>query len=277
MLQPLVSVAWLARQIDDPELRVVDTRWYLADPDQGRREYQSDHIPGALFFDLETDLSAPTGPGRHPLPDPDVFADLLGSRGIGTDHHVVAYDASGGAVAARLWWLLRHLGHHRVSVLDGGYEHWRGSGYPVTAAVTRRRPEVFTPTIRPDDTIDRTELFERLGNVALIDARAPERYRGDLEPVDPVAGHIPTALSAPYTNNLTGDGSFKSPEELARQFRALGLDPDERVVSSCGSGVTACHNVLALHLAGFAQPILYPGSWSDWCANALPVATGPNP
>jgi len=277
MVQPIVAAAWLSRHVGSDEIRVVDTRWYLIDPSQGRAEYETDHIRGAVFLDLVHDLSGKEGPGRHPLPDPEAFARLLGRLGIGSNHHVVAYDGSGGAIASRLWWLLRHFGHYRVSVLDGGYPQWKESGYPVTAVAPTHRPEVFIPKVRSGETIDRDTLLASLGEVSIIDARAADRYRGDLELVDPVAGHIPTALSVPFTANLGTDGCFRSPEDLARYFRSVGLDRQQQLVSTCGSGVTACHNILAMHLAGFAQPLLYPGSWSDWSTAGFPAATGAEP
>jgi len=277
VLQQLVSVAWLSENQTREDVRIVDVRWYLGEPDRGRAEYEDGHIPGALFMDLDSDLSAATGRGRHPLPDPNAFSEMVGRTGIGHDHHVIAYDASGGAIAARLWWLLRHLGHHQVSVLDGGFTHWRDSGYPITDTVIRFQPQVFVPNVRGDDTVEREVLRDRLGDLWIIDARSGERYRGETEPVDPVAGHIPTAVSAPYEDNLGPDGCFRTPEELADRFRSIGIDPDQQTVSSCGSGVTACHNILALHLAGFAEPLLYAGSWSDWATAGYPAAVGPEP
>ena len=281
MIKPLVSASWLATELNSPSagspICVVDTRWYLADSEQGRREYDAHHIPGAVFLDLESDLSADIGPGRHPLPNRDTFVTMLGANGIGNDHHVIAYDHGPGAIAARLWWLLRHVGHHRTSVLDGGLGAWRSAGYGTAAAPPSYMPVDFECGPSINRTIDRHQLLEQLGSTQVIDARPTERYRGENEPVDPVAGHIPTAISAPTADNLESDGTFKSPEDLARRFAALGVDPNEPVVSSCGSGVTACHNILALHLAGFPEATLYPGSWSDWSTASFPVATGPHP
>lgn len=276
MVSPLVSATWLSRNTAD-EVRVVDTRWYLGAPDRGRAEYEEDHLPLAAFLDLETDLSGPRGPGRHPLPDPETLGEKLGRIGISQDHHVVAYDSAGGAIAARLWWLLRHLGHYRVSVLDGGYPKWKEAGYPTTAEVPHHRPEVFAAEVRSGDTVDRGTLLAQLGAVSIIDARAGERYTGEVEPVDPVAGHVPTAHNAPFSNNLGADGCFRTPEDLAERFHSIGLDPRRPSVSMCGSGVTACHNVLAMHIAGFAEPLLYPGSWSDWSTEGFPLATGADP
>lgn len=277
MTGPLASCAWLGKHLDHPDVRVVDTRWYLGEPGEGRRQYRQGHIPGALFMDLDDDLAAPEGPGRHPLPDRDRFAALLGERGIGNRHHVVAYDQGSGTIAARLWWMLRDLGHSRVSVLDGGYSEWLATGGAVSTAGGEMPRTVFEAGEGPTVTIDRDDLRSRLGTVQVIDARPPERYRGEVETIDPAAGHIPTSVSAPTTGNIGPDGCFKPPEELAEHFEDLGLDPAMAVVSSCGSGVTACHNILALHLAGFPEAVLYPGSWSDWSSSGFPVATGPNP
>lgn len=275
--QPIVSCEWLASNLTNRAVRIVDARWYLADPEQGGREYAQAHLPGAVFLDVEKHLSAVEGPGRHPLPDRNEFAALLGERGIGPRNHVVVYDQGGGAIAARLWWMLRSLGHGRVSVLDGGLARWTASGFLTTGVTPVPEPVAYEPASDPTSVIDRDELLSRLGAVQVIDAREAERYRGEEETVDPVPGHIPTALSAPYAGNLTEEGTFKSPEDLAARFAALGLDPERPIVSSCGSGVTACHNILALHMAGYPEPMLYPGSWSDWSASSLPAATGPEP
>lgn len=277
MVRPIVSSSWLAPRVDDDVIRIVDVRWYLDNPDRGRADYERAHLPGAIFLDLETELSGPTGPGRHPLPDFGWLASRLGELGIGDDHHVIAYDDNTGSIAARLWWMLRHVGHTAVSVLDGGFELWQASGFPTTDSIETLEPAAFTIRSVRDDTISRDELIGRLGEVALLDARAAPRFRGDIEPVDPEAGHIPTALSAPFDENLNPDGTFKSPEELARRFAAMGIEPDSDIVAYCGSGVTACHNILALHLAGLSEAMLYPGSWSDWSTAGFPVATGTRP
>jgi thiosulfate/3-mercaptopyruvate sulfurtransferase len=278
MVNPLISVEELAGQLADHDLRIVDTRWYLADPTEGRAEYGRHHIPGATFLDLDGDLCAPEGPGRHPLPEAHEFARLLGSRGIGNHHRVVVYDDSAGSVAARLWWMLRHLGQARVQVLDGGYSAWWRAGLPTTAEVPSRPSEVFVAQERTDDMITRQELADRLGSVVLLDARALERYAGHEDPIDPVAGHIPTAISAPYAENTAPDGRFRPPRELRTRLGALGLGGDRPVITYCGSGVTACSNVLAAVVAGLPAPLLYPGSWSDWCTTpGMPIAVGPEP
>ena len=278
MTHPLISVDDLAGQLTEDGLRIVDTRWYLADPTEGRAEYGRHHIPGAIFLDLDTDLCAPTGPGRHPLPDSDEFARLLGSVGIGTHHRVVIYDDSAGAVAARLWWMLRHLGHDRVQVLDGGYSAWWRAGQPTSTEVPAWPAVQFTPRERTDDMITGEQLARRLGSVALLDARAPERYAGHEDPIDPVAGHIPSAVSAPYAENTALDGRFRPPRELRAQLLSLGLGGERPVVTYCGSGVTSCSNILAAVVAGLPPPLLYPGSWSDWCTTpGRPIAVGPEP
>ena len=273
---PLITADDLATRRDDPGLRIADTRWYLGERTRGRREFVASHIPGAVYVDLEQHLSASLGPGRHPLPDRETFAVTLGALGIGDEHEVVAYDDRGGAIAARMWWMLRDLGHRRVRVLDGGLPAWIAAGHPTTSEPYL--PPAATTTIRPSSTrtIDRDSLAARLGEVTLLDAREGERYRGEAEPVDPIAGHIPTARSAPLEENLDADERFLSPAVLADRYLALGA-ADGEVVAYCGSGVTACHDILAMHLAGLPEPALYPGSWSDWCVSGLPIATGPDP
>ncbi|HEU0235524.1 MAG TPA: sulfurtransferase [Candidatus Limnocylindrales bacterium] len=276
---PLVSVDALARRLDAPDVRIVDCRWYLGRPGAGREAYLAGHIPGAIHLDLDADLSAPEGPGRHPLPDPATFAAHLATRGIGRDHEVVGYDDAGGWVAARLWWMLDNLGHPRVRVLDGGWGAWLAAGHPTTADEPALRSAArWTPTAGWTRTVDRASLKPRLGSVVLLDARAAPRYRGEVEPIDPVAGHIPTAINAPIDGNLGPDGRFLPPAELAARFRALGADPaTTEVVTSCGSGTSACHHALAMRVAGLADPTLYVGSYSDWSRAGEPVATGAEP
>ena len=275
-LGPLVSVEGLAARVGDPELRVVDVRWYLKRPGAGREAYEAGHIPGAIFLDLDADLSAPEGAGRHPLPDPLAFRQHLASIGIGSDHVVVAYDDSGGTIAARLWWMLDNLGHRGVAVLDGGLGAWTAAGHPLTTAEPHHAPARLQLRDRWTRVIERDELAARLGSLRLLDARAPERYRGEVEPIDPAAGHIPTALSAPSTDNLGPDGRFLPLEKLRERFGELAGGEAE-AVSYCGSGTTACHNVLAARLAGLPDPLLYVGSFSDWSRSEMPVATGPDP
>ena len=274
---PLIGAEELLDRIGDARLRVIDVRWYLGEPGRGRAAYDAGHLPGAIHLDLDADLSAPEGPGRHPLQAPDAFARTMGAAGIGAAHEVVAYDDAGGWVAARLWWMMDRLGHRRTRLLDGGIQAWIAAGGTLTQGVPA------WPAARLDvregwsGTVDRDGLRGRLGRVILLDARAPARYRGETEPVDPVAGHIPTALSAPFGENLGADGRFLAPAELAARFRAMGAGAGREVVTSCGSGTSACHHSLAMRVAGLPDPTLYVGSWSDWSRAGYPVATGPDP
>jgi len=286
----LTSVGDLARRLDDPEhevrLRVVDTRWYLLRPGDGRAAYDAGHVPGAIFLDLDTDLSAPPGPGhigglgRHPLPTAAEFAARMGAAGIGDDSIVVVYDDAGGGVAARLWWMLDALGHREVSVLDGGWQAWLAAGLPTSTDPPAYPPTTLTTRAAWPRTIERRDLRTRLRSVVLLDGRAPERYRGEVEPIDPAAGHVPTAVSAPIAGNLGLDGRFLPPTELRRRFQALGAlaarpsDPQPTVVTACGSGTNACQTALAMRLAGLPDPLVYIGSFSDWSRAGQPVATG---
>jgi len=275
----LVPAAWLLDHIDDPDLRLADVRWYLLEPDRGRAEYATGHLPGAVFVDLATVLSDPvgSGPGRHPLPSPARFVAELGALGFGSGHRIVAYDEGGGLNAARLWWMLDQLGHPRPAVLDGGVAAWQAAGGALTATVPSWPPAELRLGDRWRETIDRDELRARLGRVVLLDARAAARYRGETEPIDPVAGHIPTARSLPSTDLLAPDGSLLAADELRARFAAVGADGDQSVVVSCGSGITAAHLALAMRSLGLPDPILYEGSYSDWSRSGLPVATGPEP
>jgi thiosulfate/3-mercaptopyruvate sulfurtransferase len=258
-------------------------RWSLAAPGGGRAAYATAHLPGAVFVDLDSVLTAPVGPGRHPLPDPAAFAAALGAIGIGRGHRVVAYDDAGGTVAARLWWMLDVLGHERVAVLNGGIGAWVAAGLPVTAEVPSFPP--VDPVVPPATgsawprTIDRVALAARLGEATVLDARAPERYRGEVEPIDRVPGHIPTAHSLPTAALLDPGGRFLDPAALASRFAAAGVgEPAARsVVVACGSGVNACQLALAMRAAGLPDPLLYPGSYSDWTQSGMPIATGDQP
>jgi len=276
----LVSAAWLREHLNDPALRLVDVRWYLTEPARGRAEYQQAHIPGAAFMDMETDLAAPPyqGPGRHPLPSAEVFKAATERAGISDETHVVAYDASGGAAAARLWWLLGYFGHVRVSLLDGGWPAWQAASYPAESNVPAIPAGSFTAVPHPEMIVDAdmVDKLRRDPHVLLLDARATERFEGQVEPIDAQAGHIPGARSAPYAGNLRADGTLKSPDELRDRYLALGADAAKTIVCYCGSGVTAAHDVLALHLAGRTDALIYEGSWSDWSSDPTrPVATGP--
>jgi thiosulfate/3-mercaptopyruvate sulfurtransferase len=274
---PLVSPAWLLDRLGQRELVVVDCRWALGSPGAGRRAWEEAHIPGAHFLDVDEDLSGPpggsSGGGRHPLPAPDDFAAAAASAGIGADSAVVAYDEAGEGGAARLWWLLRHFGHDDAAVLDGGLRGWRAADGPLDDLPPRpwSSGEPLVPHQRGDDAIDAKELAKRLedGTLTLVDARAPRRFRGEVEPIDPVAGHIPGARSVPFAS-LAPDGAFLAPAELRER-----LDPGEgrELVAYCGSGITASSLALAAETAGLSVR-LYPGSWSDWCARELPVARG---
>jgi thiosulfate/3-mercaptopyruvate sulfurtransferase len=278
---PLVSPEALADRLGRPDLRILDVRWVLGKPGAGREAYDAGHIPGAVFVDLDTDLAAHPGPGRHPLPSPSAFQATMERLGVGADDEVVAYDDAGGSIAARLWWMLDDLGHERVSVLDGGYPAWLAADLPTTTEVPAPRPAP-PGSLRLGDawtkTIDRDALTSELGRVVLLDARAEPRYRGEVEPIDRVPGHIPTAISAPTSGSLGPDGRMLGTDALAARFRPLGADGSKGpVITSCGSGITACHISLAMRAAGLRDPLLYPGSYSDWTQSEMPVATGPEP
>ncbi len=276
---PLISPEELASRIDEPDLRIVDVRWYLGKPGAGRAAYEAGHLPDAIHLDIDGDLATSNGPGRHPLPEPAEFAERLARAGIGDGDFVVAYDDVGGWIAARLWWMLDNLGHARVAVLDGGLPAWTALDLPVTTDEPDAAPAELRLASHWSHTLDRGELIGRLrGSAApvVLDARAGPRYQGEVEPIDPVAGHIPTARNAPTDGNLGPDGRFLSPEALAQRYAGLGAGAGE-VVVSCGSGVSACHLSLAMRIAGLPDPILYPGSWSDWSTAGYPAATGPEP
>ncbi len=268
----LISTAELARRLGGRGLRVVDCRHDLVDPELGARQYAKAHIPGAVFAHVEHVLSGEkTGSnGRHPLPEPGRFMDWLGAQGIGAGDEVVAYDASGGTMAARLWWMLRWLGHEPVSVLDGGFLEWLVEDRPTTAAVPEFEPVVYRGAARANACVDATEVRALLGRSGrlLLDARAAERFRGVAEPIDPVAGRIPESENRFCGLNLDAEGRFKSAEQLRREFDKLlaGRAPGD-VVHYCGSGIAACHNMLAMAIAGFEGSRLYAGSWSEWIAD----------
>jgi thiosulfate/3-mercaptopyruvate sulfurtransferase len=256
---------------------LLDVRWKLAGP-PGRDLYQQGHIPGAVFTDLDRDLAAAPGPGgRHPLPVAADFTAAMRRAGVSGDRLVVVYDDADSTAAARAWWLLRYFGHPAVRVLDGGFRAWTAGGYPVEPGAVRPGPPGdFTarPGQLPLLDADAAAGLARTG--LLLDARAGERYRGESEPVDPVAGHIPGAVSAPTSENVNPDGTFRSAAELTARFRGLGATGERPVAAYCGSGVTAAHEVLALTLAGIPAA-LYAGSWSEWITDPTrPVATGPS-
>ncbi|MBI5790833.1 MAG: sulfurtransferase [Rhodocyclales bacterium] len=273
----LITVAELTAH---PEWRVFDCRHDLRNTQYGRQAHAQGHIPGALFLHLDDDLSGPTNGsnGRHPLPDADAFARRMSECGVDQETQVVAYDNEGGIFASRLWWLLRWLGHERVAVLDGGLAGWKRSKRALEATISAVAPRQFVPRPR-DMAVDVGRVLAELGSprMLMLDARSPERFRGENETLDPVGGHIPGAVNRFYFDNLDDDGCFFKPVgELRAEFAALlGDRPPEQVVQQCGSGVTACHNLLAMELAGLSGSKLYPGSWSEWCADpARPVARG---
>lgn len=278
MNTPLLTPEQLLADLADL-LVIVDCRFQLGDAEAGRRAYAAGHIPGAVYADLERDLSSPVvpGSGRHPLPDPTTLANKLRAWGVSRDSLVVCYDDQSGAIAARLWWLLRWLGHERAAVLDGGYRAWLDLGGEPSSAVPAPEPGDFEPHPVSELIVSADELARRLHDPAyrVLDARAKERFRGDVESIDRVAGHIPGALSVPFADNLA-HGRMKSPAELRERFAAvIGETPPERVVVYCGSGVTACHDILAAEHAGLGLWRLYPGSYSEWIADGQrPVATG---
>ena len=268
--------------LGDPSWLFVDCRFYIREPDRAELEYGQSHIAGAVYAHLDRDLSGPIirgRTGRHPLPAPETFVGTLGSFGVDPETQVIAYDESTGAMtAARLWWLLKWAGHEAAAVLDGGFRRWSSLGLPCAGGVERRPARRFIAHFKPTMAFDADSVLAVLNNpeYIVLDARAEERYRGLNETLDPVAGHIKGAFSAPYTDNLKEDGSFKSPRELADRFEALtGGRDSAHTVFYCGSGVTAAHNVLSFARAGKGVPRLYPGSWSEWITDPRrPTATG---
>lgn len=275
----LIWAAELAARLGDPSWVIVDCRYNLVDADAGERAYRAAHIAGAQFMHMDRDLSGPkTGAnGRHPLPQLADIIATFGRAGIDDSKQVIAYDQNNGMWAARLWWLLQWLGHPAVAVLDGGLDRWIEEGRLVTTEEPQVKPATFIAEL-PTPTASAREIVEHLhdGALTVIDARAPERYRGDVEPIDPIAGHIPGAVNRPYTTNLTAQGTFKPAPQLREEFQTLLKEsPPASAVHQCGSGVTACHNVLAMSIAGLPGSRLYPGSWSEWiAAPERPVARG---
>ncbi len=271
LTSPIVTAATLNDYLSTStlDLTIVDCRFALGDPDLGRGQYDTAHLPGSHYLDLNRDLSSPARVhgGRHPLPDDRVLGTKLAAMGIHADTLVVAYDDSRFGFAARLWWLLRYYGHDRVALLDGGYSNWVKAGYPVTSdlPVVAARGN-FQPQIQPDwiVDIDRVRAIQHSPAHLLIDSREPDRYLGKTEPIDPIAGHIPSAVNYPWQGMSTPEG-FVLPVQ-AQQHRWVAISPDIKPIVYCGSGVTACVNLLSLELAGISDAKLYPGSWSDWCS-----------
>lgn len=277
-MEAIVSMKWLLARLYEPDIVIVDCRFALGDPEAGQRAYREERIPGAYYMDLERDLSAPKGEhgGRHPLPDAASLAGVFGRAGIDGSVRVVAYDDQGGAMASRLWWLLQYLGHERVYVLDQGYSAWKAAGFPVVSAEPDVKvPRRFEPHIRPELLADMEEVRGKLGreDVVLIDSREAPRYLGRQEPIDPVAGHIPGAVNRFWKDALTPEGGWRPAER--QQERFADIPEDREIIVYCGSGVTACPNVLALREAGYRNVKLYAGSWSDWISyEGNPIATG---
>lgn len=275
MVNTLVDTETLNAHLDDANWRIIDCRFDLARPAVGYEAWLQGHIPGAVYAHLEEDLSGPplTDCGRHPLPSADALTETFSRLGIGPVTQVVAYDAAGGSMAARLWWLLRYMGHERVAVLDGGWPAWQAAGMPQDPGEERCEPAEFEGSPRHEWLVTLADV----GKAALlIDSRDPARYRGEVEPIDPVAGHVPGAINRNWQDNLDEQGRFLPPEELRQGLLAtLAGTPPPEAVFYCGSGVTACHNLLAAAHAGLPEPKLYAGSWSEWCSDpGRPVATG---
>lgn len=277
-MSPLITATELSAQLDDPKLLLVDCRFDLAKPDWGSSEYAQGHIDGAIYAHLNDELSSPvtSQTGRHPLPGAAAFAATLQRWGLDENTRVVAYDQGNGAFAARLWWLLRAIGVTAVQVLDGGLAAWKSAGLPLTTAVRERSISVL-PARDFRDWLSTEQLEQALvtRTITLVDARSPERFLGQQEPIDPVAGHVPGALNHPLTDNLQADGRFLPPEALReRWLRTLAGQAPQTLVSMCGSGITACHNLLALEVAGLPGGRLYAGSWSEWIRDPKrPIAT----
>lgn len=265
-MRPLISTSELASRLD--EVALCDIRWALTDPDYGREDYLAGHIPGAVFVDLDTDLAASPGSGRHPLPDPRMFAETLGRLGITPADEVVVYDDMSNTIAARMWWMLKSIGHDLVRVLDGGYQRWVEEEKQIEQGDHER-----TRTEYPYAEFTGVATHHDLGDRPHVDARAVDRYRGDIEPVDPKAGHIPGAINLPAMGNTRDDGRFLSSTDLLRRYDRVG----EGAVVSCGSGVNACHTALAMVVAGRNMPDVYVGSFSEWSNLDLPVNVGDTP
>ena len=276
----LISTNEAHQHLYDPQWRFMDCRYYLDNIQQGQQEYSQAHLPGALYADLGKDLSAPVVPGvtsRHPLPDVKTLSQTFSNWGIGVQTQVVVYDQGPGMIAARLWWMLQWLRHEKVAVLEGGWKKWRDESKAVSDELPVITPQTFTAKVQPEMIADADEVLANLdnANIKILDARAAERYRGENETLDPVAGHIPGALSAPFANNVGVDGCFRTTEDLRTLYqKLLGKTVASETIIYCGSGVTAAHTILAMKHIGMGTARLYPGSWSHWITNKhRPIAT----
>jgi thiosulfate/3-mercaptopyruvate sulfurtransferase len=262
-----VSPQWLSENINNSQIIIVDCRFSLADPQLGKQQYQTNHIPGAYYLDLNQDLSSPVGEhgGRHPLPDINILSTKLANIGVNFQQTlVVAYDDSRLAFASRLWWLLRYLGHDHVAVLDGGFTAWEKAGYPVSDSIPEPKPGEFTPQIQDDQVVDYYDVKKSQDNqdVVLVDSREGDRYRGEREPIDKIAGHIPGAVNYPWKEVTNDHGFILPPSQQSQRWQQLPAN--QEIIVYCGSGVTACVNLLSLEIAGISNTKLYAGSWSDW-------------
>lgn len=285
-MSDLVSTEWLAHHLNDADVRVVDTRWYLTEPGKGAADYRRGHIPQAIFLGVDEHLAAAPLPdattGRHPLPSTEEFAETMGRAGIGGDTHVIAYDDAGGATAARLWWLLRYFGHARAALLDGGLVQWVEEGRPLSSETPTFPQTTFRAQANPNMVVSKQQMIAltRARRTLILDARAPERFEGKSEPVDARAGHIPGARNAPVAGNLrsASDFRFRNVSELRKRYDALGANGADDIVAYCGSGVNAAADIFALHLAGYDNTRMYTGSFSEWSRDpALPIVTGAEP
>lgn len=274
-MRTLISTSQLHNLLGGDRLFIFDCRFSLADVEAGHRAFEEGHIPGACYINLNTQLSAPviTGKtGRHPLPSRETFAETLGRLGVSNEHSIIAYDDASGAFAARLWWMVRWLGHAEVAVLDGGFKAWQAAGLPVTRDTEAVQPTKFRLRDPRSHQVTADELTP--SGKLLLDARDRARYLGQSETMDPVAGHIPGAISAPFTENLTASQQLKTRDQLRERFASLGVNTGDDTICYCGSGVTAAMNILAMVHAGYGEPALYAGSWSEWITDpSRPIAT----
>lgn len=276
-MKNIVTMGWLVENLNEPNLVIVDCRFIMGQATAGRAAYEQEHIPGAVYADLEQDLSGPVREhgGRHPLPDMGPFSQWLGQLGIDKNTTVIAYDDQGGAMASRFWWMVRFLGHEQVFILEAGYSKWKEAGYPVATEIHKPTAKHFTPSVKTRMLISVHDVRDRLGKpgIVILDSREQARYLGSQEPIDSAAGHIPGAIHSFWKDSLDNNGVWNDTEMHATRFEYL--DKEDEIIVYCGSGVTACPNVLALEEAGFPNVKLYLGSWSDWISySENPIATG---